>query len=107
MTPEEIQALLGYASAIDPRIRRNDPDERMLQVRAWHKILATTPFDDAREAVDRHYAAPDADALMPGDVKAGAGQTSTSRLPAYRPMREVLADLEHQVDEDRRIEIDR
>lgn len=70
MTPTDVQRVLAYASAVDPRVRRNDPDERTLQVAAWHTQLAPYGIADARVAVDRHYALPDPPALLPGRLRA-------------------------------------
>lgn len=69
MTPDEIRALLAYASAIDPRIRRNDPYERQLQVTAWHTQLERTDPNDARAAIDAHYARPITEPPMPGNIR--------------------------------------
>ncbi len=69
MSPDEVRALLGYASAIDPRIRRNDPGERQLQVAAWHAQLERADPNTARAAVDAHYARPVTDPPMPGDIR--------------------------------------
>jgi hypothetical protein len=89
MTPTEVHALLAYASAIDPSIRRNDPDERRLQAAAWHTLLADVDPDTAKAAVERHYAVPGADALMPADVlgRRALGE-DPDRLPYYVPFRE-------------------
>lgn len=78
MTPDETAALLAYASAIDPRIRRNDPAERRLQVAAWHTQLADVQPADAKTAVDAHYARAGADAALPGDIATRARAACTA-----------------------------
>lgn len=92
MTPDEVQAVLAYASAVDPRIRRNDPAERQLQVAAWHAQLQHVDVGDAKAAVDRHYSAVGADALMPAQVRALIG---AEQHPGYRPLTEALDAAEH------------
>ncbi len=72
MTPEQVAALLGYAAATDPRIRRNDPDERRLQVQAWARHLANVDQEAAIAAVDGYYAQPGVDAILPGNIRAVA-----------------------------------
>jgi hypothetical protein len=90
MTPDQTAALLAYAAAIDPRIRRNDPDERRLQAAAWHTQLRHIDPDPARRAVDAHYARPRADAALPGDIRHGAQAfTEPTRLPQLPPVPEV------------------
>lgn len=79
MNLEQTTALLAYASAIDPRIRRNDPVERQLQVRAWHAQLARIEPQDAAGAVDEHYSRPGADAALPGDIAGRARAVATAR----------------------------
>lgn len=79
MTPEQTMALLGYASSIDPRVRRNDPAERQLQIRAWHSQLAAIEPSDAAAAVDAHYAQPGAAAALPGDIAGRARAIKAAR----------------------------
>lgn len=87
MNIEQVAALLAYASAADPRIRRNDPDERRLQVRFWHGQLTSVDFDAACRAIDTHYSQAGVDAILPGDVRSGA---RGSEHPAYRPLRDAI-----------------
>lgn len=94
MTPEEVAGLLAYASAVDPRIRRKDPAELLLQVEAWHTQLAQVALGPAKQAVDAHYSRPGVDAILPGDVRHGAGDSAQARHPSARPMREVIAELD-------------
>jgi hypothetical protein len=91
MTPEEVAALLAYASAADPRIRRKDPEELRLQVRFWHGQLVNVDLAAARRAVEAHYAQPGVDAVLPGDVRSGARGSDAERHPAYRPLREAIS----------------
>lgn len=79
MTPNEVAALLTYASALDPRVRRTDAEQRQLQVAAWHAQMAEVPVSgvDMRDVVNGHYARSGADALMPADV---AGRVRALRL---------------------------
>lgn len=79
MTPEQTAALLGYISATDPRVRRNDPDERRLQIRAWHTQLADIDPRDAAAAADAHYAQPGPTAALPGDIAGRARAATTAR----------------------------
>lgn len=61
MTPDQVALVLTKAAAIDQRtIGAAD-------VMAWHEILERVAFDDATEAVRRHYAA-SRDRIMPADV---------------------------------------
>lgn len=85
MTPQQVQALLGYASAIDPRIRRNDPGERQLQVAAWHAQLQHTDPADARAAVDAHYARPTPEPPMPGDIRSLSIARANERAERHAP----------------------
>jgi hypothetical protein len=91
MTPEQTAALLAYASAADPRIRRKDPDELRLQVRFWHGQLSDVDPDPARRAVEAHYRQAGADAILPGDVRAGARGSDATRHPSARTPAEALA----------------
>ena len=88
MTPDDVQAVLAYASAIDPRVRRKDGDERQLQVAAWYAQLQHVAIADGRAAVDQHYAAAAPDAIMPGTVRTLAGTTGPAM---YRPLAENVA----------------
>ncbi len=88
MTPNEVATLLTYASATDARVRRNDPEQRKAQVTAWSVQLRNVDAVAAREAVDRHYSRAGVDAVLPGDVRAGAAEH-----PSSRPLSEVIADL--------------
>lgn len=92
MNDEQVAGLLAYVAAIDPRVRRNDPAERRLQVRAWCRQLAGVDFDAACAAADVHYAAPGASAILPGDVRHGARGSEAARHPSARPAAEVLAE---------------
>lgn len=90
MTPEQTAALLAYASAADPRIRRKDPEELRLQVRFWHGQLADVDPAAAKRAVEAHYAAAGADAILPGDVRSGARGSDAARHPSARSVAEAL-----------------
>ena len=57
MNTTDVQLVLGYASSIDPRVRRNDPTERQFQVTAWSAQLAHFDAADARDAIEQLYAA--------------------------------------------------
>lgn len=92
MSPNEVAVLLTYASAIDPRVRRVDDEQRRLQVSAWHAQLEHVSAADARAAVDRHYSVVGADALMPAQVRALVG---AEQHPGYRPLAEALDAAEH------------
>lgn len=91
MTPNEVAVLLTYASAVDPRVRRVDAEQRRLQVTAWHAQLADCDPGDAQAAVDRHYAAADPEALLPGRVRSLIAGIRAERLAA-RPEAEPDAD---------------
>jgi len=90
VTPDEVTALLAYASALDPRIRRNDPYERQMQVKAWHRLLDDVAADDAIRLTDRHYMYPGAEPLMPGNLRRRIGE-DPDRLPCAAPLRQYLA----------------
>jgi hypothetical protein len=81
MTLDETRALLGYAAGIDPRVRRNDPDERALQAAAWHAALAGLPVADAKAGIDRHYAQT-REAALPADVRRHAMAIRAARIDA-------------------------
>jgi hypothetical protein len=91
MTPDQVMTVLAYASAVDPRVRRNDPDERQLQAAAWYAQLRHVDVGDAKAAVDAHYADAKPDAIMPGQVRTLASTTGPS---AYRPLAENVAAIE-------------
>lgn len=97
MTPDETRYILGYASAIDPRVRRNDSHERQLQVLAWHEQLGKLTAEQAKRAIDAHYAKAGASAALPGDIldrsRALGRGTHSEVLPAYRPASEVMAEI--------------
>jgi hypothetical protein len=80
MTPREVLTVLAYAGGIDPRVRRNDPDETRLQVDAWYAQLRDVPAGDARAAVHAHYARSGVDALMPADVRSRVAATRSDRI---------------------------
>ena len=82
MTTADIEAVLGYVGATDSRVRRKDPAERTLQVQAWLTQLAGCEPADVRAAVDQHYADGDADALLPGRVRALVKGIRADRLRA-------------------------
>jgi hypothetical protein len=87
----QVRKVLAYASSTDPRVRRNDPDERELQVASWAAQIGAYDVADARVAVDRHYADPKADALLPGQLRALIAGIRSERLAA-RP--EPLPDAD-------------
>jgi hypothetical protein len=95
MTPNEVGATIAYAAALDPRVGRNEPNARSLQIAAWSQQLApVTSLADAKAAVDAHYAQPGVQALMPADVVRGVKAIRTARLEkvALEPPAEVDPD---------------
>lgn len=72
MNPDQVKAVLAYASATDPRIRRNDPAERELQAQAWSRHLGNIDQKAAVAAIDGYYARAGVDAILPGDIRATA-----------------------------------
>ncbi len=99
MTQDEVRALLAYASAIDPRVRRNDSAERSAQTSAWHSLLGRYLFSDARAAVDEHYSRAAADAILPGDVRARCA--GRSNWPPAANGGAVLAAIDATVSAER------
>jgi hypothetical protein len=64
MTPGEVARLLAAAAMFDYRkVEKAD-------AQAWHLVLGDLPFDDAMEALRRHYAE-STDRLMPAHVRQG------------------------------------
>ncbi len=104
MTPDEVLALIAYASAIDPRVRRNDPAEGDLQVEGWHAQLGRFDFAVARAAVDGHYARADAQAVLPGDIRARCATGSSG--PPNANGGAVLAAIDAHVEVER-VELNR
>lgn len=72
MNLDQVKAVLAYASATDPRIRRNDPAERELQAQAWARHLGNVDQEAAVAAIDGYYARAGVDAILPGDIRATA-----------------------------------
>jgi hypothetical protein len=85
VTLDETRALLAYAAGIDPRVRRNDPDERAMQAAAWHQALARLPVADAKAALDRHYR-DSREAALPADVRRRAAVIRDARVDAAGPL---------------------
>jgi hypothetical protein len=91
------RAVLAKASAFDPRFRKPDP----LIVAAWTEALGDINFDLALAAVTEHYRTETDRTLMPGDVLAAVRRAAGGSSPAYRPMSEVVAEIEARVAADR------
>jgi hypothetical protein len=89
--PNEVAGLLAYASALDPRVRRVEPEQRQAQVVAWSTLLHDVDPAAARDAIAAHYSRAGVDAVLPGDVRSGARGSETARHPAYRPLAESVA----------------
>jgi hypothetical protein len=56
MQAEQIPRLIAAIALADPRVQRQDRDERRAQVSMWAGILADVPYEYALEAAQRHYA---------------------------------------------------
>lgn len=84
MNRAQIAALLGLAAARDYR-KVGETD-----VLAWHEDLHDLDFDDAREAVSRHYRE-STERLMPAHVRRIVAQIARERRQAEREQRERLA----------------
>lgn len=67
MTPREVNALFTEAGRIDPRMRRNNPEERADMATSWARLLADVAPSDAVWALDQHYRQSTA-AIMPADI---------------------------------------
>jgi hypothetical protein len=88
MNPTDVHTLLGYASSLDPRIRRKDDDDRQMQAAAWYAQLHNVDPADARTAVDLHYSRQGVDALLPADVAVHVKAIRRKRIdtgPAFDP----------------------
>jgi hypothetical protein len=98
------RAVLAKASAYDPLFRKPDP----IIITAWAEALENvTDVDAALAAVTDHYSQISERSLMPADVINRVKAARVSR-PELRPMRDVIADLDRQVDDDRaRLQVDR
>lgn len=86
------RAVLAAASLVDHRIR--EPDANV--IRAWASILGDIDRQRALDAVVRHYRT-ETRVLLPSDVLQGQriGE-DPDRMPAYRPAREVIAEMRAQ-----------
>ncbi|KPL29088.1 hypothetical protein JI76_28625 [Streptomyces anulatus] len=56
MDPEQVPQLIAQIALADPRVKRDDPNERRAQIIMWAPILAEVPYDYAVRAVQKHYA---------------------------------------------------
>ncbi len=90
MMPTEVTALLAYAAAVDPRVRRSTPQERQLQEAAWFQQLQSVAAQAAKDAVDMHYAKAGVEVVMPGDVRVLA---RGNQAPYYKPLADSIAAL--------------
>lgn len=93
MTPGEVARLLAAAAMFDYRkVEKAD-------AQAWHLVLGELPFDDAMEALRRHYAE-STDRLMPAHVRQGVRAIRNER--AAKTHSEALAlPSRFEDDEDR------
>lgn len=93
MTPGEVARLLAAAAMFDYRkVEKAD-------AQAWHLVLGDLPFDDAMEALRRHYAE-STDRLMPAHVRRGVQAIRNER--AAKTHSEALAlPSRFEDDEDR------
>jgi hypothetical protein len=64
MTPEDTSKLLAAAAMFD--FRKADRDDILM----WHHVIGDLDFEDAMEAVKRHYAE-STDRMMPAHVRQG------------------------------------
>lgn len=87
MTPAEAAALLTVAAAYDNR----KPDRD--QAQAWAMALEDYRFEDAREAVVRHYRAT-TDWLMPKHVIDGVKRIRFDRVSAFGPLPDPPRELD-------------
>lgn len=87
MNLSETATLLGLAAAYDKRTVGE------VDVRAWQDVLADVKFEVAVDAVKSHYRN-SREFLMPADIRRHA-KSHSKTMPAYRPMREVITDMEH------------
>jgi hypothetical protein len=86
------RAVLAAAALVDHRIREPDPNV----IRAWARILGDIDQQHALDAVVRHYRT-ETRVLLPADVlERQAVGNDPDRSPAYRPVREVLAELDRK-----------
>lgn len=72
MTPAQVAVILGLAALRD---RRTVGD---LEVQAWHQDIGDLDFDDAKEAVSRHYRLT-TDWLMPAHIRTHVAELSRER----------------------------
>lgn len=98
MNLDQVKAVLAYASATDPRIRRNDPAERELQAQAWARHLGNVDQEAAVAAIDGYYARAGVDAILPGDIRAYVADRGSAQdqHPAYRPLADSITAAEHE-----------
>jgi len=82
MIPEDIAKLLAAAAMFD--FRKADRDDILM----WHSIIGDLHYDDAIEAVKRHYAE-STERLMPAHVRQGVRAIRNER--AERTRSEALA----------------
>jgi hypothetical protein len=96
MTPAEVARLLAGAAMFD--YRKIDRDDAL----AWHHVLGDLDFDDAIEAVRRHYAE-STERLMPAHVRQGVRairNERASRTP--NAVRELPSRFEDDLGRDLR-----
>lgn len=68
MSPREANVLLTHVTLLDGRFKRT-PEEQAQMAIAWASVLAEVSLEDARTAVNDHYAT-ETRGIMPADILA-------------------------------------
>jgi uncharacterized protein involved in exopolysaccharide biosynthesis len=96
MTPGEIARLLAAAAMFDYRkVEKAD-------AQAWHLVLGDLDFDDAMEALRRHYAE-STERLMPAHVRQGV---RTIRNERRRPSEALALPSKFEDDMNRQVRME-
>lgn len=90
MNAREANVLLTHITLLDGRFKRT-PEEQAQMAVAWSGVLADVTLEDARGAVDEHYAV-ETRGVMPADIVAAcpvrssswAGNVTEQRLASER-----------------------
>lgn len=67
MTPVEVNVFLTQAAHLDPRMKRNDPEDQAAMAELWAEALPDVSLADALAVIPVHYRE-SRDPMMPADV---------------------------------------
>jgi len=84
MNALEVNALFTRVALVDPRVKRNNPDEQALVAQAWAAVLKDISMQDALEAAEAHYRR-STDVLMPAHVVMAVRAERRARYGMHPP----------------------